>query len=368
MTFFHKIHCKYTGIKGILTVYNHYLKYKYMISEKALKKMRILVFWEKHGIEATMEAFQVKRRTLFKWKKQFKAGGNKIEALNDSSRAPQKKRVRCWDDKIIAEIKRLRWEHPNLGKDKVHPELKEYCRENNLVCPTITTIGRIIKDLGGLRMFPQKISHLGRARTLKRTKKLRKPKDFKALYPGHLVALDSIEKRIEGSKRYIITFEDIYTRFTFAWSTNSHASAAAKEFFKLCLKIFPFPIKFVLTDNGSEFAKEFSAALKQLHLTHYHTYPRTPKMNAHLERFNRTIQDEFVDFHMSDLLTPQIFNNKVIEYLIWYNTKRVHHAFKNKLSPIQFIQTLEGVNFNLPQKCIVGWTHTDTFFVVKNVV
>jgi hypothetical protein len=358
MAFYYHIHCKYTGIKGILTAYNHYLKYKYMVSEKALKKMRILVFWEKHGLEAAMEAFQVKRRILFEWKKQFKDGGNKIEALNDKSRAPQTKRVRTWPENIIAEIKRLRWDHPNLGKDKVHPELLGYCNENNLPCPTISTIGRIIKDLGGLRMFPQKVSHFGKVKAIKRVKKLRKPKDFKVLYPGHLVALDSIEKHIQGAKRYLITFEDIYTRFTFAWSTKSHASLAAKEFFELCLKIFPFPIEFVLTDNGSEFAKEFAEAMKQLHLTHYHTYPKTPKMNAHLERFNRTIQDEFVDFHLSDLLTPQIFNNKVIEYLIWYNTRRVHYAFKNKLSPIQFILSMESVNFNLPQECKVGWTHT----------
>ena len=360
MPFYHHIHCKYAGIKGILTVYNQYLKYKYMISEKALKRMRILVFWERHGLEATMEAFGVKRRTLFAWKKRFKNSGSKIEGLNELSRAPQTKRTRIWPDKVIAEIKRLRWEHPNLGKDKLHPELLEYCNLNDLACPTITTIGRIIKDLGGLRIFPQKLSHFGRARVPKRAKKLRKPKDFKVLYPGHMVALDSIEKRIDGEKRYIITFEDIFTRFTFAWSTHSHASFAAKEFFNLCIKVFPFPIEFVLTDNGSEFAKAFSEELKQLHLTHYHTYPRTPKMNAHLERFNRTIQDEFVDFHMGDLRTPRIFNNKIIDYLVWYNTKRVHHAFKNKLSPIQFMQTLEVVNFNLPQECKVGWTHTQT--------
>ncbi len=187
-----------------------------MISEKARKKMRVLVFWEKYGLEATLEAFQLKRRTLFDWKKKFEDGGRKIEALNDKSRVPQKKRVREWNDKIIAEIKKLRWQHPNLGKDKLYPELKIFCKENNLECPEITTIGRIIKDLGGLRMFPQKVSHFGKVGKVKRTKKLRKPKDFKALYPGHMVALDSIEKRIEGNKRYIITFEEIYTRFTFA--------------------------------------------------------------------------------------------------------------------------------------------------------
>jgi len=358
MPFFHHIHCKYTGIKGILTVYNQYLKYKYMVSEKALKKARILVFWEKHGLRATLDAFPVKQRALYLWKATWEKAGGKLEALNDKSKTPKTKRVRIWPEEIIAEIKRIRWEHPNLGKDKLYPELFEYCMKHNLVCPKISTIGRIIKDLGGLRMFPQKVSHFGKIKPLKRQKKLRKPKDFKAEYPGHLVALDSIEEHINGNRRYVISFEDIYTRFGFAWSTKSHASMAATEFFELCLKVFPFSITFVLTDNGSEFAKEFSEKLRELHLTHYHTYPRTPKMNAHCERFNRTIQDEFINFHKTDLLNPDIFNNKIVDYLVWYNTKRVHHAFKNKLSPIQFIQTLQVNNFNLPQECKVGWTYT----------
>ena len=105
-----------------------------------------------------------------------------------------------------------------------------------------------------------------------------------------------------------------------------------------------------------EFAKHFSEELKRLHLTHYHTYPRTPKMNAHVERFNRTIQEEFVDYHASELITPRIFNNKLLDWLIWYNTERVHHAFQNQLSPVQFILSLNPQK--LPQECNGGWTHT----------
>ncbi|MDO8524815.1 MAG: hypothetical protein Q7R99_04290, partial [bacterium] len=37
------------------------------------------------------------------------------------------------------------------------------------------------------------------------------------------------------------------------------------------------------------------------------------------------------------LLNPDEFNQELIDYLIFYNTLRVHHAFQNKLSPIQFI-------------------------------
>lgn len=322
-----------------------------MITPKAIHKAKVLAFWQKHGLDATLDAFKVKRRSLFNWKKLFKAGGSKPEALNEKSKAPKAKRKRIWPEAILCEIKRLRWDRPNLGKDKLQPELLEFCQAHNLTCPDASTIGRLIKDLGGLRIFPQKISHFGKIKPLKRQKVLRKPKDFTAEYPGHLVALDTIEKHLNGNRRYVITFEDIYTRFSFAWSTKSHASKAAKEFFELCLKIFPFPIDFVLTDNGSEFAKEFSQRLKQLHLTHYHTYPKTPKMNAHLERFNRTIQDEFIDFHQSDLLIPEVFNRKVLDYLLWYNAKRVHYAFQNKLSPLQFIMSLEANNYNLPKEC-----------------
>jgi len=327
-----------------------------MITEQAKQRCRILAFWEKHGTEAVFEAFGVKRRTLFIWQKKLKEGHGKLESLNPGSKIPKHKRRRLWDERIIEEIKRLRWIHPNLGKEKLHPELTKFCEARKLKCPEDKTIGRLIHDLGGLRVFPQKLSHFGRGIKRDHQKVTRKPKDFKALYPGHCVAFDTIEKYLTGDRRYIITFEDIYTRFSFAWSTNSHASKAAEEFFSMCRKLFPFSFTFVLTDNGSEFKKHFNAKLQELHMTHYHTYPKTPKMNAHVERFNRTIQEEFVDFHMGDLRTPSTFNEKLISWLEWYNCDRVHFAFGNKLSPVQFMLSLNPSI--LPVECNMTWPHT----------
>ena len=362
MEFFNHIHCKYTGIKGFLTVYNDALRYRYMITQKALEKARVLAFWEKYGLPATMDAFKVAKRTLYDWKKKWEQGGKKPEALNEKSRAPRIKRKRLWPYEMIAEIRRLREIHPNLGSEKIHPLLELFCRQKNLQCPKSRTIANLIKDLGGLRIFPQKITHFGKIKKAHRQKILRKPIDFQVLYPGHLIALDTIERFVNGCRRYIITFEDIYTRFSFAWAAKSHASLAAKEFFGLCQKVFPYSFNFlyVLTDNGSEFKKHFSEELKQQHLIHYHTYPKTPKMNAHLERFNRTIQDEFVDFHNYLLLNPDEFNRKLIDYLIFYNTERVHHAFQNKLSPIQFMITLptRSLTFSMPRECKSGLHYT----------
>ena len=343
-----------------MTVYRDALRYRYMITLQALRKAKVLAFAEKHGIGTALEAFEIKRRTFFAWKKKWILGGRIPEALNEASRAPRTKRKRLWDEEIVAEIKRLRFDHPNLGKEKLHPELLRFSVQSNLSCPKPTTIGRLFKDLGGLRMYPAKISHFGKIKPATRRNIIRKPKGFKAEYPGHCVALDTIEKHVWGRRYYVITFEDLFTRFSFAWEMTSHASAAAKEFFLLCLKAFPFPIAYVLTDNGSEFMKHFDEELRRLHMTHYHTYPKTPKMNAHLERFNRTIQEEFVDYHVSDLKTPELFNRKLIDWLVWYNTDRVHYAFQNKLSPIQFmLQLPQQAVAKMPAECRSGWPYTE---------
>jgi len=364
MAFYHKIHCKYTGVKGFLHAYEDGLRYR-MLTEKAKYKAKVLVFWEKHGLQATMDAFPVKRPTLFLWKKKLKESGGKLISLNDKKRTPKTTRKRLWPFEIRQEIKQLRTAHPNLGPEKTYPLLLKFCKKENLKCPKPRTVARIIADdPDKMRIFPQKVSHFGRIYKANRQKVLRKPKEgLKPEYPGHLIALDTIEKVIHGNRRYVITFEDIFTRFSFAWATKSHASKAAEEFFAMCIKVFPYSFNFlwVLTDNGSEFKKHFSEALRQLHLIHYHTYPKTPKMNAHVERFNRTIQEEFIDYHITELLDPDVFNGLLVDQLIFHNVDRVHGAFQNKLSPVQFMiqwQQKQALISNGIEESKIGWHYT----------
>jgi len=129
--FFNHQHCKYTGIRGFITIYNDGLKYRYMLTEKAKRKAKILIFWEKHGLEATLDAFPYKRSTLYLWKRQWEAGGKRIEALNEKSRIPQTKRKRLWPLEVIQEIKRLRQAYPNLGPEKMYSLTSRilYCRK-----------------------------------------------------------------------------------------------------------------------------------------------------------------------------------------------------------------------------------------------
>lgn len=277
-----------------------------MVTTKAKHKAPILAFWERYGIKATMEAFSVKRRTLFLWKVRLKNGEGKLEALNEKSTRPKSVRTRTWSPDIVHEIKRQRAEHPNLGKKKIQQALASFCEETSLDCPSPSTVGNIIKDLGGLRMFPVKVRHNGQIVERKRAKRVRKPKHFVATHSGHCGAFDTIEKIIHGSRRYVITFTDVYSRWSFAWATTSHASMAAKELFDLVTFLFPFPLEHILTDNGSEFMKHFDTEIRRLHQVHRHTYPKTPKMNVHAERFNRTIQEEYIDFHEGGLLKSSL--------------------------------------------------------------
>jgi hypothetical protein len=315
-------------IKGFYKLAKYSMRYLVMISKKAEQKFKIIKFCKKYGLEATMEAYGISRRTIFYWISQLKEGRDLPEALNEKSKRPKNVRMRKWPLEMIAEIRRLRKEYKNLGKEKISIFLKKFCMQKNLPCPSIRTIGRIIADAPDkMRTIPIKISPKGKRIAIKKSLRLHKPKDFTATFPGHCVAFDTIEKFINGNRRYVITCIDLYSRFAFAWATTSHASEAARKFFLLLITVFPYKISFILTDGGSEFKKNFSEELKKQYYIHWHTYPRTPKMNAHCERFNRTIQEEFVNYYYDDLQDQiDIFNDKMIDYLLWYNGERPHWA------------------------------------------
>jgi hypothetical protein len=357
-----KIQSKYRGIKGFVTVYNRAVRYAYMITKTALKRFKILEHWKKHGLESTIHAFEVSERTLWNWKGRLDNGRSKPEALNPGRRTPQTKRKRIWDCRILEEIRRLRSQevHPNLGAEKLHPLVLDFCDSVGISeCPSPTTIERVIVDMGGLRTSPQKVTHFGKVKRVDRKKVLRKPKDLIPAYPGHVMALDTIEKQRNGRRMYLLTAIDIYSRTTFEIATKSHSSKTFAHFFYLITQMFPYEIKNVLTDNGSEFKKHLDQLLTKNNITHYHTYPKTPKMNAHCESFNGTIQEEFVDYNVNLLFDDVTkFNEKLKTYLLFYNTKRVHYAFKNKMTPLEVLTRSDYYESKLPAECKNGWGYS----------
>jgi transposase InsO family protein len=74
-------------------------------------------------------------------------------------------------------------------------------------------------------------------------------------------------------------------------------------------------------------------------------------MNAHAERFNRTIQESFVDYHEELLFTDlALFNRKLADWLVVPDTERPHH-FLGQQSPLSFLLQHQP-------ECQRYWTHT----------
>jgi len=341
-------------VSGFRQMSEYAIRMSRMVSEQAKERARVLRFWKRHGLGATLDAFPVCRRTLFGWKRRLREEKGRLSGLNIKDRAPRRRRTRLWPIDIVRQIQIIRFEHPNLGKEKIHPFLKEFCEKRGLACPSIPTIGRLIADapdkMRSEKRFP---SCGGRRKMRKSPPKQRKPKGYVPMKPLECTGLDSIEFHGKSTRRYVVTFIDVYSRFAFAFGTRSHTSKETAKVLGALLEALPSKVTNVLTDNGSEFMLHFEDVLKTHGVVHWHTYPRTPKMNAHCERFNRTLQEEFVNRNIHLLFQDlEAFNRKLVEYLEWYNAKRPHKSLGMN-APIQYL--LEHLT---PEECKTGWTHT----------
>ncbi|MFH1402183.1 MAG: integrase core domain-containing protein [Patescibacteria group bacterium] len=307
-----------------------------------------------------MDAYEIKRSTLFLWRQKLKQERGKLESLNNRSRKPQTVRHRRISPEIEQYILHLRTTHPRLGKEKISVLLKDFCLKNKIENKySASTVGRILLNLKTRKLLPAyvKLSLNGRTgklhlRQAQKRLKLR-IKHYQPRVNDNLVQVDTIIKFIHGVKRYLITAINPETDFAFAYAYKAHASLTAADFFQKLQIVAPFRITHVQTDNGSEFEKCFRQYMRKQKIVHFHNYPRCPKMNAFVERFNRTIQEEFSNFNRILLATDlNRFNSRLIEWLVWYNCERPHHSL-NLRSPMQFI-----ISNLTTEKSNMLWTNT----------
>lgn len=151
-------------------------------------------------------------------------------------------------------------------------------------------------------------------------------------HPGDLVQLDTIHLwGKDGRRVYVFTGLDVRTRFAHAWASEKATARAALCFLRRMKKVTPFAIRMLQSDHGSEFSRTFSERAK---VRHRHSRVRRPNDNAHLERFNRTIQDECLDALPKDVC---IINRSLPKWLRYYNEKR-HHFGINLQTPLQVVR------------------------------
>lgn len=318
--------------KGFVKAYEAGLKWRGMRNKEEVKRrVEALRFWEKHGLEAAIDHAKVNKRTLQRWKASLEASRGDVNALDPKSTTPKKRRFRDIPPDLEERIIWYRTTYPRIGGKKLTPLLRK--EGYNVSRPYVD---RCVCDLKQRGLIPNqvKLSWYAKSGTHRERVKTKVKKQRRTTKQG--IEIDTVVRHIDGRKRYILTAIDIQRRVSYACAYTSHSSATARDFLKQLIRQIPFDIVEIQTDNGSEFAKHFHEACVALNITHYHTYPRCPKMNAHIERFNRTISEEFLIYHralLRDNLTD--FNVTLTKWLYWYNEKRPHESL-GFLAPLEY--------------------------------
>lgn len=160
----------------------------------------------------------------------------------------------------------------------------------------------------------------------------------KTTIPGELVEVDvALMKKYRGKWVYQFTAIDCCTRWRFLKLYSEQHTHNAVTFLKTLIKIAPFKVTGVKTDNGSIFTNRYTGRYKshgkmKEHLfdsvcrwnkiTHYLIQPGKPAQNGKVERSHRTDRDEF--WNRISFSSLQELREKQKVYTDWYNNEREH--------------------------------------------
>lgn len=240
----------------------------------------------------------------------------------------------------------MRKRYPRLGKEKLKPLLDRYCQDKGLASISESGIGNIIKRH---KFFFQKAGRIYHDPTskwaqnqMKRAKRLKikhplRPEDF-----GHIVS-DTVERVTDGLKDYFYSAIDAKLKFALTLNYKRLTSRNMKDLYLRFKSVYPSVIKSWQSDNGSENLGEFEEQLRKDGIPHYFSYPHCPKINTYIERYNRTIQEEFIDNNLDVIADKPLLNQRLADYLIFYNTQRPHKSLGLK-SPIQYLIGYGGMS------------------------
>ena len=293
------------------------------------KAIKMLVI-EKKPVGAVADRFGVHRSTIWRWYQKWKKINNHIQFINPVRRqylgvSPYKYGICKW--RIESESSSLK--HPHmLGEDLVQLVLDvrdqiKRCAEvvwhhiNKVLCISISlsSVRRILKRHH--RMVKLKYHRNRRYKSIPRPR---------ILGPGDLVEIDTIHlfNPISKQKRYMYTVIDLYTRMAYARVYEDLKPGHSIDTITEAEQYFGFKFKTVQSDNGLEFARYFETRLEAKGVKIRHTRLGRPNDNAHIERFNRTIQEECTGSYYLESEPLKKLDNKILNYIDFYNYKRIH--------------------------------------------
>ncbi len=158
------------------------------------------------------------------------------------------------------------------------------------------------------------------------------PKRPIAAEAGDLVQLDTIHiHTFDGRRFYIYTLLDVHSRWAWAKVSSRITAGRTVQFLREAQEHAPFSFKMLQTDHGTEFSRHFT---KHAKIVHRFSRVRRPNDNAHLERFNRTIQEECLYYLKQE---PRVYQATIRKYLPFYNEERPRLGI-NLLTPSKRFQ------------------------------
>lgn len=178
-------------------------------------------------------------------------------------------------------------------------------------------------------------------RTLERNNLLKKRSKWKRYHPhvdrpyplkaGDLVEIDTIHLMISEKKRiYVFVLIDVYSRWVYVKCYGKMSSKICLNFVREAQEKACFKFNMLQSDHGPEFGKWFVTQIKK---NHRYTRIGKPNDNSHVERFNRTLQEECIDKVNTNVRS---INCALKKYLQYYNYERLHMGLNLK-TPSQFI-------------------------------
>lgn len=156
-----------------------------------------------------------------------------------------------------------------------------------------------------------------------------------ASYSGALLQCDTIHIIApDGSRIYVYTLIDLFSRWAYAEVVKKIGVNPSVRFIKRARKSAPFHFEMIQTDNGPEFSTWCTHGWLRLGIAHRHGRVRKSNDQAHVERFNRTVQEECLDRVAHSIPS---FRKALRAYLPYYNNERTHMGIDYS-TPLEVLQ------------------------------
>lgn len=224
------------------------------------------------------------------------------------------------DEALVARILELR-DNTHRGTAFIHALL-----ERDGVAVSLSSVKRTLSRHGRTKYSKWKKWHQSTSRPVPEA-------------PGLLLEADTVHVgRKDGSELYIYTLIDLHSRWTYATPAQRISAAGGAMFALGGQTAAPFAFSTIQTDHGPEFSTWFTKKLNERAIAHRYTRIRKPNDNAHIERFNRTIQDECIKRLSHNL---QEWQTAIPEYLHYYNYERPHQGL-DWLTPAERLEQFAG--------------------------